>query len=314
MGLNLFNFIPSLGGGLKGARPPYEGTYIYILLFFIGTLVADTLTTHLRGELLPTEGARPMRKFKTFARPSQKLSIWSSLRDQNIFNADHVLAPTMMEKQEGLGTEDDHSLPVLSRLPLKLVGTIIHWDPERSVATTQVRGKDIHAVVKGEKVEQMAEILEIKRYRVVFRNLRNRKLEYIEIKEENKVKMGTQSTKKNLSETGQVEKTNFNFKRSLIDKHLENLPRILQDARAVPYVAPGSGGEVSGFKLVNIKAGSVYETLGLKRGDIIKGVNGEPVDTPQKAMELYQALKNADSIQLELERDGSPVTFNYKVE
>ncbi|MEM7646253.1 MAG: type II secretion system protein GspC, partial [Pseudomonadota bacterium] len=205
--------------------------------------------------------------------------------------------------------------PVPTSLPLNLVGTIIHGRDERSVATIQVKGKDIQAVMVGEELDGMAEIKEITRYKVIFRNLRNRKLEYVEIKEESKIKMGVARGKSGPKPTvAQPAQTNFTFKRSEVNKYLENLPKVLQDAKAVPYVAPGSGGEVSGFKLVAIKSGSIYEKLGLKRGDVIKGVNGEPVDSPQKAMELYQALKSSDQIQLDIGRGGSNTTLNYSLE
>ncbi len=82
----------------------------------------------------------------------------------------------------------------------------------------------------------------------------------------------------------------------------------------IEKLAPGSDGEVGGFKLIAIKPGSVYEKLGLKRDDIIKGVNGELVDSAQKAMELYQTLKSSDEIQLEIGRNGKTKTFSYTLE
>ena len=312
MALDFLNIFTSSGS--RNPRPPFEGLYIYALLFFVGLLVSDFTTTYFRAKMLPIGAATKVKiGGNNRSRLKKTASIWSSLRDKNIFNADHYLAPTMSEKtQGGEGGEEGESKPVLTSLPLKLIGTIIHGAPTKSVATVQVSGKDIQAVMVDEEIEGMAKIREITRYQVVFRNLRNRKLEYIEIKEENKIRMGVSSNKPSAPVLENT-KTNFTFKRSEINKHLENLPRVLQDAKAVPYTAPGAS-EPSGFKLVAIKAGSIYETLGLKRGDIIKGVNGEPVDTPQKAMELYQALKSSDNIQLEIDRGGSPTTLNYAVE
>ncbi len=302
------------GGGYKNPRPPYESYYIYGLLFFVGLLISDYATTFVRSTMLPIGGITKVSVAgsKSQARKSEA-SIFSNLKDRNIFNADHFIPDALGEKAKGPGGEDNAD-PVLSSLPLKLVGTIIHGAREKSVATVQVNGKDIQAVMADEEVEGMARIQEINRYKVIFRNLRNRKMEYIEIKEENKINMGVANKSEPTNNLGAAEKTNFTFKRAEINKYLENLPRVLQDAKAVPYVAPGSGGEISGFKLVAIKSGSIYETLGLKRGDIIKGVNGEPVDTPQKAMELYQALKSAESIQLEIGRGGSNTTLNYQLE
>ena len=57
-----------------------------------------------------------------------------------------------------------------------------------------------------------------------------------------------------------------------------------------PILSQGSGGQVDGFTLVDIMPGSIYEQLGLQRNDVIKGVNGEGVNSPTKAMELYKSL------------------------
>jgi general secretion pathway protein C len=313
MAFSLSSLLGGFDGG-KNPRPPYEGAYIYILLFFVGMLTSKYLTTYFRADMLPVGGITKANVMaQNRGRKQQEASIFSSVKDKNIFNADHFIPDSISEKKSGGPDGDADTKPVLSSLPLKLVGTIIHARRERSVATVQVNGKDIFAVMAGEEVEDMARIRDILRYKVIFRNLRNRKLEYIEIKEENKIQMGVAQGRSS-QPVGDTAQTNFSFKRAEINKYLENLPRVLQDAKAVPYVAPGSGGEISGFKLVAIKTGSIYETLGLKRGDIIKGVNGEPVDSPQKAMELYQALKSSDSIQLEVTRGGTPTTLNYTLE
>ena len=63
-----------------------------------------------------------------------------------------------------------------------------------------------------------------------------------------------------------------------------------------------------------MQKGSIFEKLGLKRLDIIKEVNGEPIDSPAKAMELYNALKNTTRIDLGIERNGRLENFNYQIE
>lgn len=299
--------------GLRKPRPPFEGLYIYVLLFFVGMLISDFLTTYMRTSMLPIGGITNVRP--TLARSSQRksqTSLLSGITDRNIFNADHFIPESLGEKQKGTEMQDN-SAPVLSSLPLELVGTIIHAQHERSVATIQVRGKDIHAVMEEEELDDMARIYEITRHKVVFRNLNTRKLEYVEIKEDANLQIGLVKDTSS-ARIDQPEQTNFKFRREEINTYLNDLPRVLQDAKAVPYVTPGSGGEIGGFKMVAIKPGSIYEKLGLKTGDIIKGVNGEMVDTPQKAMELYQALKNSNDIQLEITRGGTTKSLNYNLE
>ncbi len=47
--------------------------------------------------------------------------------------------------------------------------------------------------------------------------------------------------------------------------------------------------------------------------DVIKKVNGEDVNSPTKAMELYNALKTEGRINLSVERNGRDETFIYNV-
>ena len=300
--------------GFRNDRPPFEGLYIYVLLFFIGYLIADATTLYMRGSMLPTGGvvARKLSRGSRFSKMN-KGSQFSGIKEKNIFNADHKIPPSLGEMQKG-GISEDSNDPVPTSLPLNLVGTLVHGAPSMSVATVQVRGKkEVEPYKVGEEIKGMAEIKEIVREKVIFRNLRSRKLEYIKIKEDSRLKLGLASGgSATVAQTAPSDKTEFTFKRDVINKHLENLPQVLQDAKAIPHVEPG--GEIGGFKLVAIKPGSIYETLGLKRNDIIRGVNGESVDTPQKAMELYQALKNADNIQLQISRGGSDTTLNYSIE
>lgn len=83
-------------------------------------------------------------------------------------------------------------------------------------------------------------------------------------------------------------------------------------ARAVPNRDPNTG-EINGFRVLDMQPGSIYEQLGLQRMDVIKGVNGEPVDSIQKAMEMYNTLKNGSQVKLQIERGGKTDTFTYDI-
>ena len=73
-------------------------------------------------------------------------------------------------------------------------------------------------------------------------------------------------------------------------------------------------GKVDGFRILNLAPGSIYDKLGLKRNDVIKGVNGEPVDSPAKAVQLYNDLKTSSSISITIDRNGRPETLNYSIQ
>ena len=65
--------------------------------------------------------------------------------------------------------------------------------------------------------------------------------------------------------------------------------------------------------MISIEPGSVFTQIGLQTGDVIKGVNGEKVNSPAKAMELYNSLRNEGKIELEIERNGKVESLNFSV-
>ena len=85
------------------------------------------------------------------------------------------------------------------------------------------------------------------------------------------------------------------------------------DARTTPNRDPGTGA-INGFRLLDMKPGSIYEKLGLQRMDVLKSVNGTPVTSAAKAMELYNSLKNDPNIKLGIERNGKNEEFTYNVQ
>lgn len=97
---------------------------------------------------------------------------------------------------------------------------------------------------------------------------------------------------------------------SEVNKALANLPRLLSQARAVPYF---KNGESVGMRLFAIRRGSLYEKLGLKNGDILKAVNGNSLSDPTQALKIFEQLKSERSINVRVERGGSERNLNYEI-
>jgi general secretion pathway protein C len=92
---------------------------------------------------------------------------------------------------------------------------------------------------------------------------------------------------------------------------LANLPRLLSQARAVPYFRNGKS---IGMRLFAIRKGSMYEKLGLKNGDIIKSVNDNSLSDPSQALKIFNQLKDERSISVVLERAGADKSLSYSIE
>jgi general secretion pathway protein C len=295
-------------------RPPFEGVYIYILLFLVGYIIADLSLLQVRSAMLPTEpppAYSPVQHdVRVAARPEYNI-----VTDRNLFNADGMIPPALSAQEKG-DLADETAPAVLSQLPLKLEGTIVHLNPNRSVATIIVQSKnETQAFMLEDEIEGLAKITRIERRKVTFRNLNNNRMEYIEIPADSAITMRLRGQETAGADTGVMREGEFDFsvRREDLNKYTSDLASILNQARMVPNIVPGSGGRVEGFRFISIQQGSIYEKLGFKSNDVIKSVNGEPVNSPTKAMELYNALRTDSRIKLTVERDGREENFTYDV-
>jgi general secretion pathway protein C len=82
-------------------------------------------------------------------------------------------------------------------------------------------------------------------------------------------------------------------------------PEFLRQATLMP----ASGG---GFQVRQLQAGSLYERLGLRPGDVIKSINGEPINNAEDAMRLYQQMSTVSAVQLDIQRGNKSETIYYQ--
>ncbi len=201
-----------------------------------------------------------------------------------------------------------------------LILTSVAEDPHWSTALILVEGDDAtpEIFVVGDALAD-AKVDEIARRRVyVLRQ--NGAREYLEIGGEKPKKKG--SSKKSddkkkrrgrIDWTEGVTKlsdTHYQVERGAIENGLANLDRLSRDARVVPNFVDGKS---NGFKVFGIKRNSAYKTLGLKNNDVITGVNGMELTSPDKALEVYSKLQNESSISLDVVRKGEAVTMEYDI-
>jgi len=92
---------------------------------------------------------------------------------------------------------------------------------------------------------------------------------------------------------------------------MKNLDQYIGSARVVPYF---KGGEPYGFRVSNLKEGSMAYDLGVRSGDIIRSVNGIPIRTPEDAFNVYQEMQNESLVEVELERKGESTTVSVPLE
>lgn len=291
------------------SRTRLETFAILALLLLLGYAAADLGLLSIRERLMPGSPptVRPaMPPHQTYA-GKEKYQI---ITGRNIFSSDQKIPDAI----GGSPAQKEDGQPVLTQLPLALVGTLVHANPTRSVATVNLKNKnDVIAIrVDGEIPENLGTVTKIERAKMIFRNNASGRLEYIELKEEGNLSFNVTSATAVAPGIIMTSETDRSVKREDLDKYLKDLPAILQQARAVPRV--GANGAIECFNIAEMQAGSVLEALGVRRGDCIETVNGERIDSPAKAMELFQKLRaGTDQINLGYERGGRKENSNFTI-
>jgi len=73
------------------------------------------------------------------------------------------------------------------------------------------------------------------------------------------------------------------------------------------------GNKLTGFSISFIRKGSLFEKLGVRRGDVIKTVNGQQIDSYNAAMDVYKNLSDMDNMTLVIQRGKEEMELEYEV-
>ncbi len=98
--------------------------------------------------------------------------------------------------------------------------------------------------------------------------------------------------------------------RRVVEQAMDDLPKLLSQARAVPNLVNGS---MNGFRLDYIAPSSFYEKIGLKYGDILQQVNGVDIRDPSTILTLFQQLRNERAVKLDVLRNNQRTTMNFEI-
>lgn len=237
----------------------------------------------------------------------------------------------------------DSELPVLSDLAVTLLGCMVARNADYSLALlTSGAGKQTFVSGVGEFLEGDAEILEIRRDRIIIR--RNNRKEYIKLANSiggtpsakasptkltslspaaMDLKRGTQRPKPPIDAQGnittkapkstsvsKVGDNEFEVDKAMLEKQLADTKRLASQARIVPNY---KNGKPHGIKVNGVAPTSLYSNIGVKSGDVIVSISGSKVTSQAKAFELIQGLKGASGATIQVERNGKPTQLKYKV-
>lgn len=221
------------------------------------------------------------------------------------------------ESHDDAPKSDMSSEPVRTSLRIKLLGTLVSTAPGWSIGSLLDLGNQKSSTVMvGDRV-QNAEVLSIERDRVIIAN--NGRREYIGAEPGDGAPAPPPiATTRPVGEPGQgygagiraLDENNYEVPKTEVDRALANLNDLAMQARIVPAFKDG---QAEGFKLFSIRPDSLYSKIGIVNGDVIKRINGFEMNSPEKALEVYTKLKDANRIDIEVDRNGSTLRKTYNV-
>ncbi|MDE3049870.1 MAG: PDZ domain-containing protein [Nitrospirota bacterium] len=98
--------------------------------------------------------------------------------------------------------------------------------------------------------------------------------------------------------------------RRVVEQAMGDLPKLLSQARAVPYVVNGA---MNGFRLDSIAPSSFYDQIGLKQGDVLQQVNGVNIRDPGTMLTLFQQLRNEKTVKLDVLRNNQRTAMTFDI-
>jgi general secretion pathway protein C len=95
----------------------------------------------------------------------------------------------------------------------------------------------------------------------------------------------------------------------------QELNSVLGDPRQQVFfngrMAAASGG---GIRIEEAPGGSLLDKLGIKTGDVITAINGQPVNSQGDLVRLYTQFGSLANIRAEVRRGGAPVMLSYSIQ
>lgn len=186
-----------------------------------------------------------------------------------------------------------------TKLNLDLLGTVF-GNGSNDFAVIEEKDAKKQGLFRVGDTVASAEVIKILRGTVVLRV--NGRDEVLAMKEED--------TGKGHPTSGSTERAegSITVDKGEIDQAFKNMNQLLTQVRIRPYF---SSGKPDGFMVSNIKNGSIFEKMGLRSGDVIRGVNDRPITSADDMLELYRGLQSGSEINLNIKRRGKEETLTY---
>ena len=271
------------------------GAYFGVGLFY------KIMTYQLRAEKIPVNA--PDTVIAAKKRGSRPFGDYRPILNRDLFKTSKTALPAAPKKEVNLDDMEQ------TKLNLKLWGTVTGSE-ERAYAViedTQKREQNLYRV--GDSI-QNAIVKMIRRAKVVLQvDGRDEVLAMEEIKQGGSRKVSRSRPTRSASQSD-VRTQHVSMRRSMINEAINDVTKLMTQVKIQPHMKEG---QPDGLAISNIKPNSIFRRMGLRNGDVLKKVEGQDIRTVDDALRLYDSMKNADSVSVEIERRGSLRSIDYTI-
>ncbi|MCB1189384.1 MAG: general secretion pathway protein GspC [Leptospiraceae bacterium] len=95
-----------------------------------------------------------------------------------------------------------------------------------------------------------------------------------------------------------------------VEEKLRKPEDLIKNARYAPNFV---NGKMDGYKIHAVGPGHIFYQLGARSNDIVKRVNGTPIDSMEKGMEIWTSVKTAPKITIDIDRAGKIITYEFTI-
>ena len=262
-------------------------------------------------KLSETPAYKPPKTATKYER--QKKSDYSVIKRRNIFNP-------VQSATQATAVPDNKALTdaVPTTLNLQLIGTVNTETGKNSFAVILDKGTKKQNLLRiNDEVAPGATLVGISRLSVLIDNGGRMESLSVEIKFGERTKRSGAKRAAPTSGTphGGVWKVNEGhviMDKRFLEKQLTKVNDLMTQVRAVPHM--GKDKTMQGFKVFQIRKDSIFQKVGLKNHDIIQRINGQRLDSVEKGLDLFAALRDETHFTIELLRNNANKTINIEVQ
>jgi len=275
----------------------------FAIIAILANIIADTLSLRLGRALIP-KTSREAKVPPPATMKTADLSFYAPILSTGLFGkaTQGVLSPIAGPSLSG------PAAPVTAPSELMLLGTATGSFRETFALVRNTTKQEERVFRLGDMVFDAGRLVEVKREQA-FIVMNGKKVELLTPMAPPAAAPAGQPAPAGAAVTS-TGAGSYVIDQRALNAALDNIGQAMSDARLLPSMKDG---KVEGFRASEVKPGGVFAMIGIKNGDVLLRLNDFPIDSPDKALQSFIALKGQNRLKMDMIRDGQPVTFNYDI-